>query len=107
MSDNKAVKGVGLLAILSLMFARTCKTCEHESSTLIREGREVASHEKVKPSEGFSCNRPHVEDVSPITSTTDDEVKSVRTENEVFLSKTGENEFSYRDKTTGTFNSLG
>lgn len=100
MADNKAVKGVGLLAILGLMFAKTCKNSEHEGSIFLK-GCKTAEHD-IKPSEF----RPHVDDI-PIAPTVDNETKPLLKEDEVILKKTNENEFSYTDKTTSTFNSLG
>ncbi|MFT3948277.1 MAG: hypothetical protein QM763_15000 [Agriterribacter sp.] len=105
MSDNNVLKGgVGLLAILSLMFTRTCKTCEHESSSIIKNVREIEVAKEVKPSRGFSCNARGINDAS--ASVVEDEIKNIRNEDEVFLKKINKNEFSYTDRTPGIFNSL-
>jgi hypothetical protein len=114
MADNKASKAVGLLAILGLMFAKTCKTSEHDGSLFLK-GCKTAEHERIKPSEVFPSENPHVNDVPPIIpsdvppipSAGNNETKSVHSEDEVFLKKMNENEFSYTDKTTSTFSSLG
>lgn len=111
MADNNAVKGLGLLAIMGLFFARTCKTCTHESSAIIHETEEVATHTKAKPSESFSCNRPHVQEDIPIEpsavdNTTKQETNNILKEDGNILKKIDDGNFTYSDEATIGFKSL-